>query len=82
MLLGRTIFYRGYQIQEESPSVYFSISGPRPQRAELAIAGSSGEAMKWIDQRLALAAEVNAVAQATQGSLWGDLNGLCLPAFG
>ena len=52
---GRTIYYRGYVIEEAGRSIYCSISGPRPGRQELAISGTSHEAMRWIDQRVALA---------------------------
>ena len=52
---GRTIYYRGYVIQEAGRSIYCSIAGPRPGRRELAISENSQAAMRWIDQRVAVA---------------------------
>ena len=51
---GKNIFYRGYVIHEDVPSVCYTIYDRRPERAELATAGASREAMKWVDSRIAI----------------------------
>ena len=43
------IYYRGYVIQEEIPSISYSVYGRRPKRAELTAKSTSREAMEWID---------------------------------
>jgi hypothetical protein len=47
------IFYRGYVIQRDPWVFGYTIFGRRPLRAELAMCGSSIEAMQWVDHRLA-----------------------------
>lgn len=56
------LFYRGYMIHEDIHSVCYIIYDRRPARVELAIAGDSGEAMSWIDGRVA-AAEAEALTK-------------------
>ena len=43
------IYYRGYVIQEEIPSISYSVYGLRPERAELTAKSTSRKAMEWID---------------------------------
>jgi hypothetical protein len=50
---GMNIYYRGYVIHEDIRRIHYTIYGTRPHRTELASAGSSREAMKWVDQRMA-----------------------------
>lgn len=51
---GRNIYYRGYVIHEDVPAVCYTIYDRRPDRKELATAGTSREAMKWVDSRIAI----------------------------
>jgi len=51
---GRNIFYRGYVIHEDVPTICYTIYDRRPERAELATVGTSREAMKWVDSRIAI----------------------------
>ena len=44
------IYYRGYVIDEEIPSIIYSVCGRRPKRLELIAKGTTREAMEWIDQ--------------------------------
>ena len=43
------IYYRGYVIDEEIPSIVYSVHGRRPERQELTAKGTSRQAMEWID---------------------------------
>ncbi len=81
---GRTIYYRGYVIQEAGRTIYCSISGLRPSRQELAISETSQEAMRWIDQRVALsnaAVPMDAPSYAQQAS-WQFFGASYTPVFG
>ena len=49
---GMNIYYRGYVIHEDIQSVYYTIYGTRPDRVELANAGTSREAMELIDRKI------------------------------
>ena len=51
---GRNIFYRGYVIHEDVPTICYTIYDRRPERKELATVGTSREAMKWVDSRLSI----------------------------
>ena len=51
---GRNIFYRGYVIHEDVPTICYTIYDRRPARTELATIGTSREAMKWVDSRIAI----------------------------
>ena len=51
---GRNIFYRGYVIHEDVPTICYTIYDRRPERKELATVGTSREAMKWVDSRIAI----------------------------
>ena len=44
------IYYRGYVIDEEIPSISYSVCGRRPERQEMTAMSSTREAMKWIDR--------------------------------
>ena len=50
---GMNIYYRGYVIHEDIRSICYTIYGARPHRTELATAGTSREAMQWIDRIIA-----------------------------
>jgi hypothetical protein len=50
---GMNIYYRGYVIHEDIRRIHYTIYGTRPHRAELTSAGSSLEAMRWVDQQIA-----------------------------
>ena len=43
------IYYRGYVINEEIPSISYSVFGRRPERPELTAKSTSRQAMEWID---------------------------------
>ena len=43
------IYYRGYVIDEEIPSIIYSVHGRRPERPELTAKSTSRQAMEWID---------------------------------
>ena len=51
---GRNIYYRGYVIHEDVPTICYTIYDRRPDRTELATVGTSREAMKWVDSRIAI----------------------------
>ena len=51
---GRNIFYRGYVIHEDVPTVCYTIYDRRPDRIELATVGTSRDAMKWVDSRITI----------------------------
>ena len=51
---GRNIYYRGYVIHEDVPTICYTIYDRRPDRTELATVGTSREAMKWIDSRISI----------------------------
>lgn len=51
---GMNIYYRGYVIHEDVPSICYTIYDRRPDRIELATAGTSREAMKWVDSRISI----------------------------
>ena len=51
---GMNIYYRGYVIHEDVPSICYTIYDRRPARVELATVGTSREAMKWVDSRIAI----------------------------
>ncbi|MCH8987272.1 MAG: hypothetical protein IIA92_00505 [Chloroflexi bacterium] len=44
------IYYRGYVIDEEIPSIVYSVYGRRPERPELTAKSTSRQAMEWIDE--------------------------------
>jgi len=44
------IYYRGYVIDEEIPSIIYSVYGRRPERLELTAKSTSRRAMEWIDE--------------------------------
>lgn len=44
------IYYRGYIIDEEIPSISYSVCGRRPERLELTAKSTTREAMEWIDR--------------------------------
>ena len=44
------LFYRGYVIHQDIPSICYTIFGRRPERVELAACGTSREAMQWVDR--------------------------------
>ena len=50
---GMNIYYRGYLIHEDIRSIYYTVYGVRPDRAELTGVGTSRKAMEWIDRRIA-----------------------------
>ena len=43
------LFYRGYVIHQDIPSICYTIFSRRPERMELAACGTSREAMLWVD---------------------------------
>jgi hypothetical protein len=43
------LFYRGYVIHQDIPSICYTIFSRRPERIELAACGTSREAMRWVD---------------------------------
>jgi hypothetical protein len=43
------LFYRGYVIHQDIPSICYTIFSRRPERVELAACGTSREAMQWVD---------------------------------
>ncbi len=43
------IYYRGYVIDEEIPSISYSVYGRRPERQELTAKSTTRQAMEWID---------------------------------
>lgn len=43
------IYYRGYVIDEEIPSISYSVYGRRPERKELTAKSTTRQAMEWID---------------------------------
>lgn len=47
------LFYRGYVIHEDIPSICYTIYGAKPQRAEMGSSGTALEAMRWVDRDLA-----------------------------
>ena len=51
---GRNIYYRGYVIHEDVPTICYTIYDRRPDRTELATVGRSREAMKWVDSRISI----------------------------
>jgi hypothetical protein len=51
---GKNIFYRGYVIHEDVPTICFTIYDRRPGRTELATVGTSREAMQWVDSRISI----------------------------
>ena len=51
---GMNLYYRGYVIHEDVPSICYTIYDRRPDRVELATVGTSREAMKWVDSRIAI----------------------------
>lgn len=51
---GMNIYYRGYVIHEDVPSICYTIYDRRPERAELATVGASRQAMQWVDSRIAI----------------------------
>lgn len=51
---GKTIFYRGYVIHADVPNICYTIFDRRPSRSELATVGTSRQAMKWVDSRIAI----------------------------
>ena len=47
------LYYRGYVIHEDIPSICYTIFGRRPQRMELGSSVTAREGMQWVDQHLA-----------------------------
>lgn len=43
------IYYRGYVIDEEIPSISYAVFGRRPERLELTAKSTTRQAMEWID---------------------------------
>ena len=43
------IYYRGYVIDEEIPSISYSVYGRRPETKELTAKSTTRQAMEWID---------------------------------
>ena len=68
MIRGKNIFYRGYVINEEIPTICYTIYDSRPDRVELTSVISAREAMQWIDWRVELKEKVNS-SQDSQPSL-------------
>jgi hypothetical protein len=50
---GMNVYYRGYVIHEDIRRIHYTVYGTGPHRTELASAGSSREAMRWVDQHIA-----------------------------
>lgn len=50
---GMNIYYRGFVIHEDIRHIHYTIYGERPHRREIARAGDSREAMRWIDGQMA-----------------------------
>ena len=50
---GMNIYYRGYVVHEDIRHIHYTIYGELPQRREMARAGDSQEAMRWIDSQIA-----------------------------
>lgn len=50
---GMNLYYRGYVIHEDIKSLYYTIYGIRPDRQEVATAGTSRQAMEWVDRCVA-----------------------------
>ncbi len=44
------IYYRGYVIDEDIPSISYSVYGRRPLRPELTAKSTTRQAMEWIDR--------------------------------
>ena len=47
------LYYRGYVIHEEIRFICYTIFGRRPHRLELVNSGTTREAMRWVDGRVA-----------------------------
>ena len=47
------LFYRGYVIHEDIPSICYTVYGAKPRRAEMGSSGTVLEAMRWVDRDLA-----------------------------
>ena len=47
------LYYRGYVIHEEIRSICYTVFGRLPHRLELANSGTTREAMRWVDGRVA-----------------------------
>ncbi len=63
------IYYRGYVIDEEIPSIIYSVHGRRPERPELTAKSTSRQAMEWIDEdvkREAILGATRALQPASQ----------------
>ncbi len=54
MTRGMNIYYRGYIIHEDVPAICYTIYDRRPDRVELATAGTSRAAMQWVDSRISI----------------------------
>ena len=59
LIQGKNIFYRGYVINEEIPTICYTIYDCRPDRIELTSVTSARAAMQWIDWRVELQEKVN-----------------------
>ena len=81
---GRTIYYRGYVIQEAGGTIYCSISGPWPERQELALSETSQDAMRWIDQQVAPSNATEPLDWPTQSQQapWQFFGTAYTPVFG
>ena len=47
------LYYRGYVIHQDIPSICYTIFGRRPHRMELGSRWTAREGMRWVDQHLA-----------------------------
>ncbi|MFQ6026777.1 MAG: hypothetical protein ACE5Q6_04595 [Dehalococcoidia bacterium] len=56
---GKNIFYRGYVIHEDIPTICYTVFDCRPERIELTSVTSAMEAMQWIDWRIELQEKVS-----------------------
>tara|TARA_B100000315_G_C14561753_1_gene580897 strand:- start:9 stop:248 length:240 start_codon:yes stop_codon:yes gene_type:complete len=57
------LYYRGYVIHEEIRSICYTVFDRRPDRLELASSGTTREAMRWVDGRVAKRAAAQWVAR-------------------
>ena len=81
LTVGKNIYYRGYQIHQDIQSICYTIYGPRPLRRELAVAGRSLEAMRWIDRCIG-EEDRQPTLSGTQAPLWNLLGPAPAPAHG
>jgi len=74
------LFYRGYVIHEDIPSICYTIYGAKPDRAEMRSRGTAMEAMKWVDRDLAQVATLRWVCRDSDLRN-NNISGLAQPAF-